>query len=53
MMETLTLDVELIEGASCDMFFCDCKKSRYVLQWESKNLIAVSTAIQDWLTSSK
>ncbi|XP_050228868.1 uncharacterized protein LOC126678044 isoform X2 [Mercurialis annua] len=25
---------------------------RYVLQWESKNLIAVSTAIQDWLTSS-
>ncbi|XP_049384042.1 uncharacterized protein LOC125848251 isoform X1 [Solanum stenotomum] len=24
---------------------------RYVLQWESKNLIAVSTAIQDWLTS--
>ncbi|PIN26857.1 hypothetical protein CDL12_00401 [Handroanthus impetiginosus] len=25
---------------------------RYVLQWESKNLIAVSTAIQDWLTST-
>ncbi|GER49008.1 hypothetical protein STAS_26220 [Striga asiatica] len=25
---------------------------RYVLQWESRNLIAVSTAIQDWLTSS-
>ncbi|XP_037492806.1 uncharacterized protein LOC105628467 [Jatropha curcas] len=25
---------------------------RYVLQWESKNLIAVSTAIQDLLTSS-
>ncbi|KAJ3690307.1 hypothetical protein LUZ61_019471 [Rhynchospora tenuis] len=25
---------------------------RYVLQWESKNLIAVSTAIQDWITSS-
>ncbi|XP_062143976.1 probable lipase MIL1 isoform X2 [Alnus glutinosa] len=25
---------------------------RYVVQWESKNLIAVSTAIQDWLTSS-
>ncbi|KAK4368110.1 hypothetical protein RND71_011902 [Anisodus tanguticus] len=24
---------------------------RYVLQWESNNLIAVSTAIQDWLTS--
>ncbi|XP_013446363.2 transmembrane and coiled-coil domain-containing protein 4 isoform X2 [Medicago truncatula] len=24
---------------------------RYSLQWESKNLIAVSTAIQDWLTS--
>ncbi|XP_006343378.1 transmembrane and coiled-coil domain-containing protein 4-like isoform X1 [Solanum tuberosum] len=24
---------------------------RYILQWESKNLIAVSTAIQDWLTS--
>ncbi|XP_025982277.1 transmembrane and coiled-coil domain-containing protein 4 isoform X1 [Glycine max] len=23
----------------------------YALQWESKNLIAVSTAIQDWLTS--
>ncbi|KAG4943492.1 hypothetical protein JHK85_048138 [Glycine max] len=26
-------------------------KVRYALQWESKNLIAVSTAIQDWLTS--
>ncbi|KAL8167908.1 hypothetical protein V2J09_009407 [Rumex salicifolius] len=25
---------------------------RYALQWESENLIAVSTAIQDWLTSS-
>ncbi|KAJ4744041.1 transmembrane/coiled-coil protein (DUF726) [Rhynchospora pubera] len=25
---------------------------RYALQWESKNLIAVSTAIQDWITSS-
>lgn len=25
---------------------------RYVLIWESKHLIAVSTAIQDWLTSS-
>ncbi|KAL3527176.1 hypothetical protein ACH5RR_011832 [Cinchona calisaya] len=24
---------------------------RYALQWESKNLIAVSTAIHDWLTS--
>ncbi|KAJ7953084.1 transmembrane and coiled-coil domain-containing protein 4 [Quillaja saponaria] len=24
---------------------------RYAVQWESKNLIAVSTAIQDWLTS--
>ncbi|KAH6791465.1 transmembrane/coiled-coil protein [Perilla frutescens var. frutescens] len=24
----------------------------YVLQWESKHLIAVSTAIQDWLTSA-
>ncbi|KAJ8764408.1 hypothetical protein K2173_006148 [Erythroxylum novogranatense] len=24
---------------------------RYVVQWESKNIIAVSTAIQDWLTS--
>ncbi|XP_022638468.1 transmembrane and coiled-coil domain-containing protein 4 isoform X2 [Vigna radiata var. radiata] len=24
---------------------------RYALQWESKNLISVSTAIQDWLTS--
>ncbi|KAG9142624.1 hypothetical protein Leryth_020645 [Lithospermum erythrorhizon] len=24
---------------------------RYALQWESDNLIAVSTAIQDWLTS--
>lgn len=24
---------------------------RYALQWESKNLVAVSTAIQDWLTS--
>ncbi|CAK9157057.1 unnamed protein product [Ilex paraguariensis] len=25
---------------------------RYALQWESKHLIAVSTAIQDWLTSN-
>ncbi|KAL8118092.1 hypothetical protein AgCh_015850 [Apium graveolens] len=25
---------------------------RYALQWESKHLIAVSTAIQDWLASS-
>ncbi|KAL4577692.1 hypothetical protein LXL04_013803 [Taraxacum kok-saghyz] len=25
---------------------------RYALQWESKHLIAVSTAIQDWLSSS-
>ncbi|XP_047332229.1 probable lipase MIL1 isoform X2 [Impatiens glandulifera] len=25
---------------------------RYALQWESENLIAVSTAIQDWLTSN-
>ncbi|KHG22516.1 Transmembrane and coiled-coil domain-containing 4 [Gossypium arboreum] len=25
---------------------------RFVLLWESRNLIAVSTAIQDWLTSS-
>ncbi|KAK7252945.1 hypothetical protein RIF29_37261 [Crotalaria pallida] len=24
---------------------------KYALQWESKNLISVSTAIQDWLTS--
>ncbi|OEL16108.1 Transmembrane and coiled-coil domain-containing protein 4 [Dichanthelium oligosanthes] len=24
---------------------------KYVLQWESKHIIAVSTAIQDWLTS--
>ncbi|KAK1365649.1 hypothetical protein POM88_041210 [Heracleum sosnowskyi] len=24
---------------------------RYALQWESKNLIVVSTAIQDWLTT--
>ncbi|XP_058098716.1 uncharacterized protein LOC131243395 isoform X2 [Magnolia sinica] len=24
---------------------------RYALQWESKNLIAVSTAIQDWISS--
>ncbi|KAM6564691.1 hypothetical protein CsatB_024689 [Cannabis sativa] len=29
----------------------DDNSERYVLQWESKNLIAVSTAIQDWLTS--
>jgi hypothetical protein len=25
---------------------------RYILQWESKHVIAVSTAIQDWLASS-
>ncbi|KAK8940821.1 hypothetical protein KSP39_PZI009703 [Platanthera zijinensis] len=25
---------------------------RYAIQWESKHLIAVSTAIQDWLTST-
>jgi hypothetical protein len=25
---------------------------RYVLKYESKNLIALSTAIQDWLTQS-
>ncbi|XP_031286923.1 transmembrane and coiled-coil domain-containing protein 4 isoform X2 [Pistacia vera] len=30
----------------------DDNMERYALQWESKNLIAVSTAIQDWLTSS-
>lgn len=30
---------------------CDHSES-YVLQWESKHLIAVSTAIQDWLTSA-
>ncbi|EXC35400.1 hypothetical protein L484_026725 [Morus notabilis] len=29
----------------------DDNLERYALQWESKNLIAVSTAIQDWLTS--
>ncbi|KAF6160545.1 hypothetical protein GIB67_019485 [Kingdonia uniflora] len=29
----------------------DDNLERYVLQWESKNLMAVSTAIQDWLTS--
>ncbi|KAL2246511.1 UNVERIFIED_CONTAM: Transmembrane and coiled-coil domain-containing protein 4 [Sesamum indicum] len=28
------------------------KLERYALQWESQHLIAVSTAIQDWLTSS-
>ncbi|XP_047339204.1 transmembrane and coiled-coil domain-containing protein 4-like [Impatiens glandulifera] len=28
----------------------DCME-RYALQWESENLIAVSTSIQDWLTS--
>ncbi|KAJ1421679.1 hypothetical protein SESBI_13634 [Sesbania bispinosa] len=32
------------EGSSDNM-------ERYVLQYESKNLIALSTAIQDWLTS--
>ncbi|KAK7346380.1 hypothetical protein VNO80_20898 [Phaseolus coccineus] len=30
---------------------CNDNLERYALQWESKNLIAVSTAIQDWLTS--
>ncbi|KAI4325797.1 hypothetical protein MLD38_031164 [Melastoma candidum] len=30
----------------------DDNLERYALQWESKNLIAMSTAIQDWLTSS-
>ncbi|XP_030447049.2 uncharacterized protein LOC115670005 [Syzygium oleosum] len=29
----------------------DSNLERYALQWESKNLIALSTAIQDWLTS--
>ncbi|XVF62148.1 hypothetical protein PTKIN_Ptkin08bG0193700 [Pterospermum kingtungense] len=29
----------------------DKEDFRFVLQWESENLIAVSTAIQDWLTS--
>ncbi|GAB4847501.1 hypothetical protein Ancab_026559 [Ancistrocladus abbreviatus] len=29
----------------------DDNLERYALRWESKNLIAVSTAIQDWLTS--
>lgn len=29
----------------------DDNLERYALQWESKNIIAVSTAIQDWLTS--
>lgn len=29
------------------------KDFRYAVQWESKNLIAVSSAIQDWLKSSK
>ncbi|KAL8168007.1 hypothetical protein V2J09_009506 [Rumex salicifolius] len=29
----------------------DDNLERYALQWESKNLIAVSTAIHDWLTS--
>ncbi|PIA55967.1 hypothetical protein AQUCO_00700346v1 [Aquilegia coerulea] len=29
----------------------DYNLERYALQWESENLIAVSTAIQDWLTS--
>ncbi|KAF5185122.1 transmembrane and coiled-coil domain-containing protein [Thalictrum thalictroides] len=31
----------------------DYNLERYALQWESEILIAVSTAIQDWLTSSK
>lgn len=30
---------------------CEDNLERYVLQWESKYLIAVSTAIQDWITS--
>ncbi|XP_027079529.1 transmembrane and coiled-coil domain-containing protein 4-like [Coffea eugenioides] len=29
----------------------DGNLERYALQWESKHLLAVSTAIQDWLTS--
>ncbi|XP_031406733.1 transmembrane and coiled-coil domain-containing protein 4-like isoform X2 [Punica granatum] len=29
----------------------DQNLERYALQWESKNLIALSTAVQDWLTS--
>lgn len=28
-------------------FYC-----RYALRWETENVMAVSTAIQDWLTSS-
>lgn len=31
---------------------CGLMTCRYILQWESKHIIAVSTAIQDWLTSS-
>ncbi|KAJ8642226.1 hypothetical protein MRB53_018920 [Persea americana] len=31
---------------------CKDNLERYALQWESKYLIAVSTAIQDWITSS-
>lgn len=27
--------------------------SRYALRWESKELMSVSTAIEDWLASSK
>jgi len=27
-------------------------KARYALQWESKNLYALSSAIQDWVKSS-
>ncbi|KAJ8631508.1 hypothetical protein MRB53_024831 [Persea americana] len=30
---------------------CNSKLERYALQWESKYLIAVSSAIQDWITS--
>ncbi|KAM7262821.1 hypothetical protein ACFE04_000504 [Oxalis oulophora] len=30
----------------------DDNMERYVVRWETKNLIAVSTAIQDWLSSS-
>ncbi|KAG9442924.1 hypothetical protein H6P81_018778 [Aristolochia fimbriata] len=29
----------------------DDNSEKYALQWESENLIAVSTAIQDWITS--
>lgn len=35
-----------------ELIFFPLLMFRYALQWESKNIIAVSTAIQDWLTSS-